>query len=55
MRKQKVPDLFLRLRRSIDEEDRNYIFIQEVKRASDAIIYRLQRFSNENVRRLTRP
>lgn len=38
----KVPDLFLRLRRSIDEEDRNYIFIQEVKRASDAIIYRLQ-------------
>ena len=38
----KVPDLFLRLRRSIDEEDRNYIFIQEVKRASEAIIYRLQ-------------
>ena len=38
----KVPDLFLRLRRGVDEEDRNYIFIQEVKRASDAIIYRLQ-------------
>ncbi len=38
----KVPDLFLRLRRGVDEEDRNYIFIQEVKRTSDAIIYRLQ-------------
>lgn len=37
----KVPDLFLRLRK-IDEEDRNSIFMQEVKRTSDNIIYRLQ-------------
>ncbi len=38
----KLPDLFLKLRRGVDEEDRNYIFISEVKRTSDAIIYRLQ-------------
>ena len=37
----KVPDLFLRLRK-IDEEDRNSIFIEEVKRSSDNIIYTLQ-------------
>ena len=37
----KVPDLFLKLRK-IDEEDRNSIFIEEVKRTSDNIIYRLQ-------------
>lgn len=37
-----VPDLFLRLKRGVDSEDRNYIFIEEVKRTSDAIIYRLQ-------------
>ena len=37
----KVPDLFLRLRK-IDEEDRNSIFMEEVKRTSDNIIYRLQ-------------
>ena len=40
----KVPDLFLRLRK-IDEEDRNSIFIEEVKRTSDNIIYRLQDLS----------
>lgn len=38
----KLPDLFLRFRRGIDEEDRNYIFTTEVKRASDAIVYRIQ-------------
>lgn len=38
----KLPDLFLRFRRGVDEEDRNYIFTTEVKRASDAIIYRIQ-------------
>lgn len=38
----KLPDLFLKLRRGVDEEDRNYIFISEVKRTSDAIIYRIQ-------------
>ena len=37
-----VPDLFLRFRKSIDPEDRNAFFIEEVKRASENIIYRLQ-------------
>ena len=37
-----VPDLFLKFRKSIDSEDRNAFFIQEVKRASENIIYRLQ-------------
>ena len=37
-----VPDLFLRFRRRIDPDDRNAIFIEEVKRASENIVYRLQ-------------
>ena len=37
-----VPDLFLKFRKSIDPDDRNAFFIQEVKRAADNIIYRLQ-------------
>ena len=37
-----VPDLFLRFRKSIDPEDRNAFFMEEVKRASENIIYRLQ-------------
>lgn len=37
-----VPDLFLSLRKSIDSDDRNAIFIDEVKRASENIVYRLQ-------------
>lgn len=37
----KVPDLFLRLRKT-DEDDRNGFFMAEVKRASENIIYRLQ-------------
>lgn len=37
-----VPDLFLRLQRISDSDDRNMIFIQEVKRATETIIYRLQ-------------
>lgn len=37
-----VPDLFLRFKKLLDSEDRNAIFIQEVKRASENIIYRLQ-------------
>jgi len=37
----KVPDLFLRLRKT-DEDDRNGFFIAEVKRATENIIYRLQ-------------
>lgn len=36
-----VPDLFLRFRR-LDSDDRNTFFIQEIKRAADNIIYRLQ-------------
>lgn len=37
-----VPELFLKLRRSISEDDRNSIFILEVQRAAQNIIYRLQ-------------
>lgn len=37
-----VPDMFLKFRKLTDTEDRNGFFIQEVKRASDAIIYKLQ-------------
>ncbi len=37
-----VPDLFLRLRRLSDSDDRNAIFDEELKRASENIIYRLQ-------------
>ncbi len=38
----KVPDLFLRFRKTLDPEDRNAFFIEEVKRATENIIYRLQ-------------
>ena len=37
-----VPDLFLRFKKFIDPEDRNAFFVDEVKRASDNIIYRIQ-------------
>lgn len=37
----KVPDLFLKIR-NVDEEDRNRFFMEEVKRTSENIIYRLQ-------------
>ncbi len=37
-----VPDLFLRFRKGLDPEDRNAFFIEEVKRASENIVYRLQ-------------
>lgn len=37
-----VPDLFLRFKKSLDPEDRNAFFIEEVKRATENIIYRLQ-------------
>ncbi len=37
-----VPDMFLKFRNLTDLEDRNGFFIQEVKRASEAIIYKLQ-------------
>lgn len=36
-----VPDLFINSRKN-DKEDRNYLFMQEVKRAGEAIRYRLQ-------------
>lgn len=36
-----VPDLFLKLRK-VSQDDRNYFFMQEVKRAVENIIYRLQ-------------
>ena len=38
----KVPDLFLKFKRSIDPEDRNAFFIEEIERASENIQYRLQ-------------
>ncbi|MBR3249658.1 MAG: hypothetical protein IKF83_03045 [Clostridia bacterium] len=37
-----VTDLFLRLRRISDETDRNVLFLKEVKRLSDNILYRIQ-------------
>lgn len=37
-----VPDLFLRFRKNLDSEDRNAFFIEEIKRASENIVYRLQ-------------
>ena len=37
-----VPDLLLSLSKTIDSEDRNAIFIEEIKRASENITYRLQ-------------
>ena len=38
----KVPDLFLRLRKVVGEDDRNGFFIAEVGRTVENIIYRLQ-------------
>ena len=37
-----VPDLFLRFRKNLDSDDRNAFFIEEIKRASENIVYRLQ-------------
>lgn len=37
-----VPDLFLKFKKFMDPEDRNAYFIQEIKRASESIIYRIQ-------------
>lgn len=37
-----VPDLFLKFKKLSDSEDKNIIFIEEIKRASENIIYRLQ-------------
>ena len=37
-----VLDLFLRFRKNLDPEDRNAFFIEEIKRASENIVYRLQ-------------
>lgn len=42
-----VPDLFLSLRKRIDSEDRNATFIEEVKRASENIVYRLQELQSK--------
>lgn len=38
----KVPDLFLNLRKTTGEDDRNGFFLAEVKRTVDNIIYRLE-------------
>ena len=37
-----VPDLFLKLKKISDSDDRNVHFVEEVKRASENITYRLQ-------------
>lgn len=37
-----VPDLFLRFKKLSDSDDRNAIFIEEIKRAAENITYRLQ-------------
>ena len=37
-----VPDLFLKLKRITGSDDRNAIFVDEVKRATENILYRLQ-------------
>ena len=37
-----VPDLFLKLKKLSDSEDKNTIFVEEIKRASENIIYRLE-------------
>ncbi|MBR0350879.1 MAG: hypothetical protein IJH76_03560 [Clostridia bacterium] len=39
-----VPDMFLNYARTktIDKDDKNYIFLQEVKRAEEAILYKIQ-------------
>lgn len=37
-----VPQLFLNFKKKLDPDDRNTIFIEEVKRATENIIYRLQ-------------
>lgn len=37
-----VPDLFLKFKKFMDPEDRNAFFIEEIKRASESIIYRIQ-------------
>lgn len=38
----RVPDLFLKLRKISDDNDRNILFIKEIKRLSENVIYRLQ-------------
>ena len=37
-----VPDLFLKLRKQIDSDDRNAFFLGEVKRTTENIMYRLE-------------
>ncbi len=37
-----VPDFFLKLKKVSDVDDRNVLFIDEVKRATESIIYKLQ-------------
>ena len=37
----KVPELFFNIK-SLEKDERNSVFVEEVKRASENIIYRLQ-------------
>lgn len=43
-----VPDLFLRLRKINDEMDRNLLFITEIKRLCENVVYRLQDLQMRN-------
>lgn len=43
-----VPDLFLRLRKINDEMDRNLLFINEIKRLCENVVYRLQDLQMRN-------
>lgn len=43
-----VPDLFLRLRKINDEMDRNLLFISEIKRLCENVVYRLQDLQMRN-------
>lgn len=43
-----VPDLFLKLRKINDEMDRNLLFISEIKRLCENVVYRLQDLQMRN-------
>ena len=38
----KIPDLFLKFKKFLDPEDRNAFFVEEIKRVSESIVYRIQ-------------
>ena len=44
-----VAEIFLRFRKKLSSEDRNAFFIEEVKRASESIVYRQQLLKNKRL------